>query len=98
MPLFLVESCDYHKNVIYGSCASFMKNLTRTERLILRKIENEEFVLTIHAVRRMKERCISSFDIINSAKTANSISWQRRHGTFLICGEDLDGETLFYRC
>lgn len=60
--------------------------MKRTEKTIIRKIKNSEFVITTHARQRMNERFISELDIIEVAKTVRSISYQENNDTYLIVG------------
>lgn len=68
--------------------------MTKTEKLIIRKIKNEQFVITTHALLRMSERNITDFDIIEAVTNLKSISRQDKNDTYLIIGKTAWGDTL----
>lgn len=61
----------------------------KIQEMILEKIKNGEFFLSIHAQERMSERDVVVGDIINVALTAKNICWQSERLTYLIEGFDL---------
>jgi hypothetical protein len=62
--------------------------LTEEERTLLNDISNGQYVLSIHAVRRMDERGVFHDDIVSIADTAFNIEWQQEHKSFRIDGYD----------
>ena len=60
--------------------------MTRVEKLIVKKIKNEDYVLTVHARERMNERHVLDADIVEAAKTLISIRRQDQNDTYLLRG------------
>jgi len=69
--------------------------MTKIERFIISQIKNERYVLTVHARRRMSERHITDYDLIEMAKNLRSIERQDENDTYLLSGKDTWGEKLF---
>lgn len=67
----------------------------KIERLIIKQILAEKYVLTVHARKRMSERFISDADITEMAKTIISIERQDNNDTYLLKGLDSWGEELY---
>lgn len=68
--------------------------MTRTEKLIVRQIKEEDFVLTLHARERMNERNITDADIVEVARTLKSIKRQELNNTYLLTGLSTWGEKM----
>ena len=68
------------------------------EKTILRALASGEFLLSVHAARRMSERAVTKADLRSCGRTARSCVYQIRHGTWRIEGEDLDGGILTATC
>jgi len=60
--------------------------MKRIKRTIINKIKNSQFVITVHARKRMSERFVSEVDIIEVANTLESIVYQEKRDTFLLTG------------
>jgi hypothetical protein len=69
-----------------------------TEKAILNALSSGEFLLSVHAVRRMGQRCITSADIRACGRTAKSCIYQSRQRTWRIEGADSDKEPLIVIC
>ncbi len=68
--------------------------MTKIERFIVKQIKAENYVLTIHARKRMSERFIMDSDIVAMASSLKSISKQEGNDTYLLKGLDSWGESL----
>jgi hypothetical protein len=65
---------------------------------ILNAIKTGKFLLSVHAVHRMRDRAITKADIRACGQTARACIYQAVKGTYRIEGEDLDGEPLTVIC
>ncbi|MCK5073796.1 MAG: DUF4258 domain-containing protein [Bacteriovoracaceae bacterium] len=66
-------------------------------RQILRMISSGDFFVSFHAEQRMQERFITKMDIMYVGKFAIS-SNKQEHGSWLIEGQDVEGDSLSLVC
>jgi hypothetical protein len=67
-------------------------------RDIINALQSGEFLLSLHAARRMRQRSITKADIQACGQTAKSYIYQPHKDTYRILGEDIDGESLTVVC
>lgn len=65
---------------------------------ILDALKSGNFLLSVHAASRMRQRSITAADIRACGRTAKSCIYQAQQRTWRIEGEDLDGEILTVIC
>jgi hypothetical protein len=68
------------------------------EEVILQALRTGEFLLSVHAAERMRQRAVTKSDIEACGSTATSCLQQPERGTFRVDGKDLDGEPLAVIC
>ena len=65
---------------------------------IITALETGNFLLSVHAVRRMRQRSVTKADIEACGRTATACICQPERGTYRVDGKDLDGEPLTVVC
>jgi hypothetical protein len=64
----------------------------RVAQQIIASIKRSDFILKLHAEKRLAERKFSKADVIEIAKTVIRWEWQEQKQTYLFVGTDLDGD------
>ena len=72
--------------------------MSSKEDAILDALKAGAFLLSVHAIERMKQRCVTAADIQACGRTARSCVYQAQSVTWRIDGECLDGEKLTLIC
>ena len=60
--------------------------VTKAEKNLLKRIQEGDFVITIHARERMNERFVSELDIVEVARTLKEIRYQIANNTYYLSG------------
>jgi hypothetical protein len=72
--------------------------MSSEEESIIDCLKTGEFLLSVHAVGRMRQQSVAAADIRACGRTARSCLYRAQSATWRIDGEDLDGEMLTVIC
>ena len=72
--------------------------MSSIEKWIIDSLSNGKFKLSIHAVDRMHERCVSEVDIRCCGRTTKTIEFQSEKKTWKVIGKDIDGYKITVIC
>ena len=68
------------------------------EDTILIGLKTGNFLLSVHASHRMRQRSVTAADIRTCGRSAKCCRYNAQNGTWRVEGTDLDGETLTVIC
>ncbi len=72
--------------------------MNEEEASILQALTEGDFLLSIHAAERMKQRAVTRSDVQACGRTATICRYQPANRTYRVSGKDLDGEPLTVIC